>query len=611
MKEIMPEEKPEIVEVEHEEFVARALIENARNMARYSIGQTPPPNFASERATDMEVARYLSGVEVDDKNLAQDIKEALDRNLADPDGAFQATSLAVGKAIAAEEVASPKERRFLKRVSDKVTKETGQFIASKSGKKGLAVVSGLSLVATACSGNLGGILARPVDIETPTPVATEVVELPATLIAPAPTEAAENEVVISQRLITQEEVISVVGGEGQEALDAFNASYANFQTELSLEFPNSAFEMWGVQAQTQDGGSIISPFFEVVGENGKSEAVAIVISVGEGDFRYVRLVPLEVQGPDGRVYLTLSQTISAETGQEIPPEPMFWVTYSLEEWNALSNEEQLAALPSFNGLGGILPESQPLEGARMAAIRELTAPTPEAPFDVESLPLGTVFCRPEFCYGGLFTFTSDREIQDEAVQYLLDSLTEAPANRGVLERAGVTTLDGLRANDYVLPTDLAYPARARGDVFVKWRYLESPVRLDRVEMVFLPPDQTGELDDLVEDRGISLMFISTPEGTERVGVSVVLEEDGYYRLRFVYYSSFTNNGPLPSWAEAREDREGTLLTSNRAFYFIGRIMAIVPAEEGYSGGTQNTAIAPIMNEIYSGRFDERLISIFN
>lgn len=182
----MPEEKPDVVEVEHEEFVARAVIENARNMARFSIGQTPSPNFASERVTDLEVARYLSGVEVDDKSLAQKIKEALDRNLADPDGAFQVASVAVAKAEAAKEVASPKQKGFFERVSDKVAKEAGKLIASKSGKRGLAVVSGLSLATTACGQVAQGAeSSRPIDLETPTQAAREVFT-PTTEAPPTP-----------------------------------------------------------------------------------------------------------------------------------------------------------------------------------------------------------------------------------------------------------------------------------------------------------------------------------------------------------------------------------------------------------------------------------------
>ena len=181
MKERMPEgmENLAVAELKEadEKFVAAAIIGNARNMARFSIGQTPPPNFDLERATDLEVARHLSDVQVDDKSLAQNIKEALDRNLTDPDGAFQAASLTVAKAIATatEEVVLPNERGFFKRVSDKVVKEMGQLIASKSGKKGLAVVSGLSLVATACGQVAQGAEpSRPIDLETPTAVATEV-----------------------------------------------------------------------------------------------------------------------------------------------------------------------------------------------------------------------------------------------------------------------------------------------------------------------------------------------------------------------------------------------------------------------------------------------------
>ena len=189
-EELVSKEKPAPREPREadERFVAEAIIGNARNMARYSIGQTPPPDFDLERATDLEVARYLSGVEVDDKSLAQEIKEALDKNLADTDGAFQATSLAVGKAIAAEEAASPKERRFLKRVSDKVAKEIGQLIASKSGKRGLAAAAGVSLIATACS-NLGsGVLPIPIDIESPTPRATEVRPTSTPFLPVPPTE---------------------------------------------------------------------------------------------------------------------------------------------------------------------------------------------------------------------------------------------------------------------------------------------------------------------------------------------------------------------------------------------------------------------------------------
>ncbi|MFZ5932764.1 MAG: hypothetical protein ACOYT7_01675 [Patescibacteria group bacterium] len=174
----MAEVKPEEIEVSHEEFVAWTL-ENARNMARYSIGETPPPDFALEKASDLEIARYLAQVEVDDSKLSKQIKEALDKNLTDPDTIFQAGSLVIAKSEAAREVASPPHKTRLENLSQKIASQIPKLLDSSTSRRAFlkAAPALLSVLATAC-GIADTLRNLPwlVEYTYPTPEGTEVVQ---------------------------------------------------------------------------------------------------------------------------------------------------------------------------------------------------------------------------------------------------------------------------------------------------------------------------------------------------------------------------------------------------------------------------------------------------
>jgi hypothetical protein len=181
---------------------------------------------------------------------------------------------------------------------------------------------------------------------------------------------------------------------------------------------------------------------------------------------------------------------------------MFWVTYSLEEWNALSHEEQLAALPYFNGLGGILPESQPLEGARMASIRELTAPTPEAPVNEWILsPDGHIFYNEAELYGGMFTLNlglnpeTQRPIAEETWEESIRGLYQvqvAGQNRTLLARYPSVESFVQAAAEGVLIGNLWIPVRYPGTRREFWGHgawvpLEGPVDLSSVAIAVARP----------------------------------------------------------------------------------------------------------------------------
>ncbi|MFZ5932522.1 MAG: hypothetical protein ACOYT7_00330 [Patescibacteria group bacterium] len=189
----MAETTPDVEakEASPEEFAA-LLLENARNMARYSIGETPPPDFSPEGATDLEVAKYLSRVEVDDTKLSKQIKEALDKNLTNPDTIFQAGSLVIAKAEAPKEIATPPQKARLEKLSQKIASKTSKLLDSGLSRRAFlkAAPTLLSVLATSCGvvdtqANVP-LPTEPSPVRTEAPVSTPVEAVEATQI-PTPT----------------------------------------------------------------------------------------------------------------------------------------------------------------------------------------------------------------------------------------------------------------------------------------------------------------------------------------------------------------------------------------------------------------------------------------
>ena len=175
-------ETPILSEKETQRFLSAAIDSTSGVMARYSLAQTPLPDF--NKGIDEEVAEFLAQVEVDDKVLSARVQGGLERNISE-DALFEAASLTLAKAKLAAEEARGKNKSILERFGDKILDKASEAIAKVGGKRALAATSGIALMATACSARVTPAITP--EVATPQAVATETIAAPTPTVEPTPT----------------------------------------------------------------------------------------------------------------------------------------------------------------------------------------------------------------------------------------------------------------------------------------------------------------------------------------------------------------------------------------------------------------------------------------
>lgn len=236
MKEIMAETLPEL-EPQPSDFLSTTLETQSEAMARYSVGATPVPDWREVEDID-ELARVLTEVKVDDPHFAE-----IPSNLfqASSQEVFDAASLAMAKAVALRTEAPSKGKTIIDRFVDKVGKDVGEFLASKGGKRALIGMTGLSLVATACSKEATPTITP--EVSTPQAVATETAPPPTETATAEPT-ATPTETPTVEPSPTPEPIRALDEEVQQEVIQEFmarpeNQKYASFE-EAVEDFENNS-----------------------------------------------------------------------------------------------------------------------------------------------------------------------------------------------------------------------------------------------------------------------------------------------------------------------------------------------------------------------------------
>jgi len=520
MKDREPVRMPvaEVEKPEPTQFIREGIEGYARAMAGYSIGATPTPT-PKDFATDGSFAKFLSGVEIEDPHF-KNLSLSQDADVAD------ATALTLAKAMASSE-ARPSEKKARERFGDKILSGVGEALSGIGGKRATQGALALSLMATACSSAINPPLVEPTPTEVPVATSTE--------IAPSPTEELENIVIVSQRLITAEEVFDAGGEELKQA-------YLDFQEEIKLKegFENATFDAWGTEALATDGTPFVTPFFEV-NDPEEGNFLSMVILLEAGGFRAITLEPLEVT-VDGKTYLTLSLTKNAETLESLlTPEPIFWIPVSLAEWNALTQDQKETLSVMFNGLGGIVTEAEPLAGGRIAAIRAVMTPAaPPEPTPIQPTPTEAsqerppdlevyegqvqVWLNPEYSLGGLLKIPEDGAQKFTAV--LNEMLSRSNVYDGMVGDSPEEVNSYLIQNNGLLPTNFRIP-RPLSDSYEFVQFVNTNTHVDLKVPVELRLYWNNEFPEEKLNIGI---WTSEPG---YVGIAVEVKNDGGLLLHVI------------------------------------------------------------------------------
>ena len=158
------------------DFIVKTAKEMITPLSRFGV--IPPENkeivVVSEYGYSDEIlAKFLAKIEPADPNLKK-------VDLSTDQGLFDGTVLTAAKAEAAIEVATdPKDKSAFRKLEDKVLKNVADVLVKVGGKKSLAAISSISLIATACSTVLppktpdAPSTLAPVATQTAIPTATE------------------------------------------------------------------------------------------------------------------------------------------------------------------------------------------------------------------------------------------------------------------------------------------------------------------------------------------------------------------------------------------------------------------------------------------------------
>ena len=165
------------------QFVRGGIESYSSAIARYSLVPTPTPDWRKAQGEDEEIAEFLSEVGIDDPILRKNVGKISPN--PSPELVAQAASVAIAKARVEAEEAPPQAKSALEKLTDRVLKETGNFIAGRGGKKALTATL-IPVLAAACSSPANAVT-QPRPIDTQESVAPEVFT-PTAEIVPRPTE---------------------------------------------------------------------------------------------------------------------------------------------------------------------------------------------------------------------------------------------------------------------------------------------------------------------------------------------------------------------------------------------------------------------------------------
>lgn len=209
-----------------------------------------------------------------------------------------------------------------------------------------------------------------------TPAISPPITSPATEISPS-SGVGETIVIAEQRYMSQQEVLAVD--------PLVESKFREFQEEIKVNNPSATFAAWGALATAQTGETYFTPFFEVYNDG---NLISEYVNIGkiDGSIATLELKPGEVEGPDGKIYVSLSQTVNADTNELLEtPLPYTWIPYSRAEYNALSDDEKTKVPVYFSAIPGIVPQNEApvYGGAKTESIRMIIA-TPETPGSISS-----------------------------------------------------------------------------------------------------------------------------------------------------------------------------------------------------------------------------------
>lgn len=230
------------------DFIVKTAYEMITPLSRFGV--IPPENkeivVVSEYGYSDEIlARFLAKIEPVDPNLKK-------IDLSTDQGLFDGTVLTAAKAEAAIEVATdPKDKSAFRKLEDKVLKNVADVLAKVGGKKSLAAISSVSLIATACSTVLPP--KTPDAPSTLAPVATETITIPtenpdiaadpSETLTPAPAErlpvTADRVKNVGASLEISEDAKGNLSGLPTDTTDEKKAAVKAFYDAIQEKFPTS------------------------------------------------------------------------------------------------------------------------------------------------------------------------------------------------------------------------------------------------------------------------------------------------------------------------------------------------------------------------------------
>jgi hypothetical protein len=187
--------------------------------------------------------------------------------------------------------------------------------------------------------------------------------------------------------------------------------------------------------------------------------------------------------------------------------------------------------------------------------------------DPSTLPPGSVYCQPEFCYNGAIEV--DPNVQKDLIAGILDDLLQSPANRQTLLNAGVSTYDQLKAHNFNLP-EIRPPVNFSTRIHDESRPGDpiNTLTLDRVELVMIPGDMPNRDQLFLQETNNQWQAIFNDADQVKVAVLPNLGVDGKTRIKIVMSSSSSdasyNNwrGFLPLMSALGKDPQNDLMRVN-------------------------------------------------